>query len=392
MTQGAQVQEIAAALREAREEIARRWLERIAARVAVDKHFVFPSEDLLDEVPVLIEGIARHLGGDDDEISVNTPVVMKARELGRLRHAQGFSGRQILWEYEVLGAVILQWLDELDEAVSGAALPEPLVRRLFRALAAVQRATMDEFLANFEDRIIEREDRLRSFNRALSHELKNEVGAILGAARMMREDFVVADAALRERFVTMILDNGEKIERLLQNLVQLTHIDLDSRRQRNVLLPHAATEVARQLRGYAEAHGVRVEVAEDLPPLEVNGAAVDLCLSNLVANGIKYCDPAKADRWVRVRVGASGRDAQDACVIVEVADNGRGVPEFDRPRLFERFFRSDNTVDVEGTGLGLSLVRDAVERVGGRIWADFPESGETVFVFTLPARREADPA
>jgi two-component system sensor histidine kinase KdpD len=282
-------------------------------------------------------------------------------------------------------------MDELDDVVAGAALPESLVRRLFRALAAVQRATMEEFLDNFEDRIIEREDRLRSFNRALSHELKNEVGAILGAGRMMREAFVIADPALRERFAAMILDNGEKIERLLQNLVQLTHIDLDTRRQRNVHLPHAAAEVARQLRSYAEAHGVRVEVEADLPPLEVNAAAVDLCLSNLVANGIKYSDPAKTDRWVRVRSGAGARQAGDGAVVIEVADNGRGVPEFDRPRLFERFFRSDNTVDVEGTGLGLSLVRDAVERVGGRIWAEFPESGETIFVFTLPARRESDP-
>ena len=105
---GILVQSIASAVSEARDEIARRWLERVAERVAVEKEFVFPSENLLDEVPLLINGIARHLGDDTHELSVDLPVVLKARELGQLRHQQGFSARQILWEYEILALIILQ--------------------------------------------------------------------------------------------------------------------------------------------------------------------------------------------------------------------------------------------------------------------------------------------
>jgi signal transduction histidine kinase len=115
---------------------------------------------------------------------------------------------------------------------------------------------------------------------------------------------------------------------------------------------------------------------------------VDLALTNLVANGIKYADPKCTDRRVRVRAAVD--PAQPDQVVVEVLDNGRGVPEADRPQLFERFFRSDATSDVDGTGLGLSLVREAVERNGGRIWAEFTEGGETLFAFTVPARRAED--
>jgi signal transduction histidine kinase len=76
--------------------------------------------------------------------------------------------------------------------------------------------------------------------------------------------------------------------------------------------------------------------------------------------------------------------------VVEVVDNGRGVPEADRPRLFERFFRSGAAADVDGTGLGLHLVQTSLRGVGGEVWVEFPDGGETVFAFSLPARRAQD--
>ncbi|HSJ06132.1 MAG TPA: ATP-binding protein [Longimicrobiales bacterium] len=381
------VSDLALVLRSGREVIVHRWLDRIVARVALKRDFVFPSETLIDQVPLLVDGIADYLEQEAEaEITANAPVIAKARELGRLRFQQAFSARQILWEYELLGGIILQYLDEY--ALTSGGIPEPFVRRLFHALSAVQRATVEEYLAMADEQVREREERLRGFNRAVSHELRNEVGAILGAARMLKEPFVLHDTPRTEQFVSMVINNAERVERVLENLLELSRVDGDARRHRRVRLAHAAGEVARRLRGYAEVNDVRVEVAEDLPCIEVNAATVDLALTNLVANGIKYADPKCTDR--RVRVQAALDPARPDLVVVEVMDNGRGVTEEDRPRLFERFFRSRATSNVEGTGLGLSLVREAVERNGGRIWAEFTEAGETVFAFTLPARRAED--
>jgi signal transduction histidine kinase len=381
------VPDLVAALRSGREAIVHRWLDRIVARVALDRDFVFPSDTLIDDVPLLVDGIATYLEQEAEaEITANAPVIAKARELGQLRFRQAFSARQILWEYELLGGIILQYLDEL--APSPGSLPEPFVRRLFHALSAVQRATVEEYLAMADEQVREREERLRGFNRAVSHELRNEVGAILGAARMLKETFILDDGRRTDQFVSMVINNAERVERVLENLLELSRVDVDARRHRGVLLTSAASEVARRLRGYAEVNNVRVEVADDLPCLEVNAATVDLALTNLVANGIKYADPRCTDRRVRVRAYRNA-DCPDH-LVVEVWDNGRGVPPAERPRLFERFFRADATSDVEGTGLGLSLVREAVERNGGRIWAEFTDAGETVFAFTLPARRAED--
>jgi signal transduction histidine kinase len=74
-----------------------------------------------------------------------------------------------------------------------------------------------------------------------------------------------------------------------------------------------------------------------------------------------------------------------------VTDNGLGVPEAARPGLFQRFFRAHATLApaIEGTGLGLSIVREIMESLGGRVWAEFPAEGSR-FVLAMPCRRAAD--
>ena len=136
---------------------------------------------------------------------------------------------------------------------------------------------------------------------------------------------------------------------------------------------------------------VTVRIDPALPPVEVSAAAVELCLTNLLANAIKYSDPESADRWVEIRGRVVTRDNENCEVVVEVVDNGIGVPADARSRLFQRFFRAHEASmpHVEGTGLGLSIIRDTVAGLGGRAWAEFPATG-SVFAFSLPSRREAD--
>ena len=178
---------------------------------------------------------------------------------------------------------------------------------------------------------------------------------------------------------------------VLDNLLVLTGVTLESRQQRHVQLPEAAHEAARQVRAAAKARSVTVRIDPDLPPVEVSAAAVELCLTNLIANAIKYSDPDSDDRWVEVRGRAVTRDDGGCEVVVEVADNGVGVPVEARARLFQRFFRAHEALmpHVEGTGLGLSIIRDTLGSLGGQAWAEFPAKG-SVFAFSLPSRREAD--
>jgi signal transduction histidine kinase len=385
---------LASRLRNEREDLTRRWLERIASRVALDPNRIFPTESLLDHVPLLIDGIADYLEDPSREISADVPVIGKAIELGELRFSQGFGAHEILKEYEILGGVLFAFLARTVDSVE-----EPCTRgellacahRLFRAVAVIQQVTTTHFLRAVDERVNEREERLRSFNRMVSHELKNRIGAVLGAGQLLQEDTFAQDREQRERFTRMVVENAEGMQTILQNLIELSRTDKEVRQHRHVLLPEAAAEVNRQLREMARARGVEVRLHEDLPGIEVNAAAVELCLTNYLSNAIKYSDPDKAERWVEVRGGIEAGPAGTPELVVEVRDNGLGVPSEARDQLFQRFFRAhggSTVTGVEGTGLGLSIVRETVESIGGRAWAEFHDQNGSSFYLALPCRRE----
>ncbi len=384
---------LADSIRAAREGLTHRWLERISARVTLDANLVFPTDDLLNHVPLLIDGIAAYLEHPAQEVSADTPVIAKAMELGALRHGQGFDEYQILKEFELLGGIIFAHLiaavREMDEPCGKDELLA-CGHRLFRAVAIIQEAAVAHYLQQMRAKLAEREERLRGFNRALTHELKNQIGAVLGAGELL--DLEGLPASEHPRLVGVVRRNAGAMRDTLDNLIELSRMDSDARQQRRVLLAQAVAEAARQLRDTARAAGVEVRIGA-LPPAEVVAAAVELATVNYLSNAIKYADPRAAARWVEVRghVTEPGPDAAPETV-VEVWDNGLGVPEEKRAQLFARGFRAhaETVTGVEGTGLGLSIVKDAVEALGGRAWATFPADGGACFAFALPARRAGE--
>jgi signal transduction histidine kinase len=388
---------LAAELRSARTEVVRRWLDRIVARVTVDESNIFPTEALLNHVPLLVDGIADYLESADRASESSETVEGKAMELGGLRHEQGFDAYEILKEHEILGGILYTFLDEALDRVDPAAVEPRAValcwQRVAESTERIRQATMMHFLRISAEQVRLREERLRRFNRMVSHELKNRVGAIRGASTLLAEPWI--DPAQTAQFQRIIAQNGEGLQRVLENLTALSRLEGESRQQRNVLLPQAAAEVVRQLRDAAKLGEVHVTLDESLPAVEVDAAAVELALTNFVSNAIKYMDKSKSERWVKVSgeliVSTSERQGE---LIVRVTDNGLGVPIESRDRLFEQFFRAHGATvtGVEGTGLGLSIVQETVTSLGGRAWAEFPDEGGSTFLFSLPSRREEDAA
>lgn len=383
---------LARRLREAREELTERWLARIVQRVAIDANRVFPTEELLDHVPLLIAGVADYVEDPARAVGADSAVVAKAMELGALRYAQGFDAYEVLKEYEILGGILYAYLtgivDSIDEECTRGELLV-CAHRVFHAIAQIEQATAMQYLQQMTERLYERDERLRAFNRTLAHEFRNRIGAASGAAQMLGS----MDLAQPERsaLAGVVERNVDSMRTTLEHLLELSRVGhSDARQQRHVRLARAAAEAARQLRDLARAHGVQVRL-HPLPDVEVNAAAVELCLTNLISNAVKYSDPAQRERWVEVTGEQSTGDGHGPEVVVRVHDNGLGVPAAQRDGLFRRFFRAHehSASHVEGTGLGLSIVRETVRALGGRVWAEFPDTG-TVFAFALPARRSVD--
>jgi signal transduction histidine kinase len=380
-------------MRESSNELTRRWLDRISARVSLHPNRIFPTDALLDHVPLLILGIADYIENPERVILSEVPVVAKAMELGELRFEQGFDEYELLKEYEIFGGILFSFLSRVVDGIEEPCSRGELLacaHRLFLAVALIQQATLTHYLSLVKERLSERDQRLRGFNRALSHELRNLIGTISGAAEILEMGTVSEEQ--QRTMTSMILRNSTNMKVTLENLMELSRLDDDARQSRHIALPGAAAEAARQLRESARAHGVEIKLAFDLPAITVSAAAFELCLSNLLANAIKYSDPVKEKRWVEVRAHVSTPDdGTKAETIVEVRDNGLGVPEEKRKHLFERYFRAHEDInrEIDGTGLGLSIVRDTVTSLGGRAWAEFLDDG-TAFFFTMPSRRAED--
>ncbi len=382
-------------LRSARSEIVERWLERIIARVTIEPRRVFPTDELLNHVPILIDGIADYLEYGEPTVEGSVPLDAKAMELGALRYSQGFDAYEILKEHQLLANILYNMMRQALAEMGGAEPDEVAYcwQQVAEVIERIRQSTMNHFLRISAEQVRQREERLRRFNRMVSHELKNRVGAIRGAAGLLLEPWL--EPAQVTQFNRIIAQNAEGVQRVIENLAALSRMDSNSRQQRNVLLPQAAAEVVRQLRDAAALNDVEVRLDADIPAVEVDAAAVELCLANYLSNAIKYSDKSKPTRWVRV----SGElvvttPARPGELLVRVADNGLGVAPGARARLYEQFYRAhgDTITGVEGTGLGLSIVQETVESFGGRVWTEFPEEGGSVFGFSLPSRREEDAA
>jgi signal transduction histidine kinase len=385
--------DLACLLRSEQDALTRRWLDRISQRVTLEPNRIFPTDELLDHVPMLIAGIAAYLEDPSQPVSADMPVISKAMELGALRYSQGFDEYELLKEYEIFGGILFTFLSGAVDQIDRECSRQELVlcaHRLYHAISLIQQATTVKFLALMKERLSEREERLRAFNRSLTHEMRNRIGATMGAGQLLQMPELAQTE--QERLVGIIVRNMESMRVALDNLLELSRLTNDARQHRHVLLPSAAAEVVRQLRELARSRGVQVIIDESLPQVEVNAAAVELCLMNYVSNALKYADSSKKDRWVRITGHTTNSSPESpAQVVVEVSDSGLGVAPEKRLRLFERFYRAggDATSGIDGTGLGLSIVRETVESLGGRAWATFTET-ESTFAFALPSRRSGE--
>ena len=161
---------LAERLRVARHDLTKKWLDRIASRVSLDPNRVFPTQELLNHVPLLIDGVADYVKDPTAEIATHMPVVSKAMELGELRHQQGFDAYEILKEYEFLGGILFEFFVRAVDSVTEPCEKSELMAcgaRLYRAVTIIQQATMTHFLMLADRKVAEREGRLRAFNRVI---------------------------------------------------------------------------------------------------------------------------------------------------------------------------------------------------------------------------------
>ncbi|OIP32586.1 MAG: hypothetical protein AUK27_12700 [Deltaproteobacteria bacterium CG2_30_66_27] len=213
-----------------------------------------------------------------------------------------------------------------------------------------------------------------------SHELRTPLTNIRGYLEAI-QDAVREGAAPESSFVDVALGNAHRMERLIDDLLELSRAESGAvpLEKEEVLLSTFLARVADQHRPSAEQAGKTLEVEAAEGAFRADLRKLALALSNLVDNALKY---GKEEG----RVTLSGRIEGDACLL-EVADDGPGISPEHLPRIFERFYRVDKgrSRELGGTGLGLSITKHIVESHGGSIRVESRLGVGTRFLLRFPA-------
>jgi two-component system phosphate regulon sensor histidine kinase PhoR len=229
-------------------------------------------------------------------------------------------------------------------------------------------------------------ERTRSeFVATASHELRTPIATVYGTFQtLLREDVTLAPEQERA-FLQMGLHESERLTRVVDDLllagqleggsprIEPTRCDLDG------LVRELVETTAARVNG---THALGAAVDERVRSIQCDPMRLRQVLANLVENAIKYSPGGP----ITVSAAGDGRSVR-----IEVADSGIGIPERDQQRIFERFVRLDPALSrgVGGTGLGLYICRELVERMGGRITVRSREGVGSTFTVELPAAPKA---
>jgi signal transduction histidine kinase len=263
----------------------------------------------------------------------------------------------------------------------------------FRSRALADRlADQNELLAEQAERLerlLEKEvatvDELRELNRmkgefvaVVSHELRTPVTALIGYAKTLRQTEFAEDPGMRTEFLERMERQGERLLRLVENL--LTTAKLESEELAisvgRVLFEDLIREVVEGLG--TESTRVKVAVPNDLPVLHTDRELLGRIVSNLLDNALKYSPDGTP-----CELGARG---EGSGLAFWVRDEGIGIDPTELTRIFDRFYQVDSsaTRKFRGAGLGLSMVRDLVGALGGRIEVESAPGAGSSFTVHLP--------
>jgi len=270
--------------------------------------------------------------------------------------------------------------------------PGPLLtpdqRRLLDALLdqgalAIERVRLVEEMVRVE-RTAETE-RLRSaLLTSISHDLKTPLASVLGSAGTLRDLGDKLSDAEKADLLGTIIDESERLNRFIANLLDMTKLESGAITP-NVALHDLGEIVGSALRRASRIlsrHHVELELAPDLPMLQLDAVLFEQVLFNLLDNAAKYAPP---ETTIRIQGWRNG----DA-VCLRVLDEGSGIPSGDIEHIFDKFYRAQKTDQVRaGTGLGLAISRGFVEAMHGTIFAaNRTDRTGAVFTISLPIPRE----
>ena len=226
------------------------------------------------------------------------------------------------------------------------------------------------------------------FISVVSHELRTPLTSLKGYTDLLLSGAAGETTELQSEFLGIIQLSTTRLSHLINDILDISRIESGTLQIKHepIDYPKIVADTLRLMKADADAKHIRLGSAlpEFIPPVRGDADKVTQVLTNLVSNALKY---TLEGGWVKVTLEVSGEASVTTCV----ADSGIGVSPEDQPKLFQKFFRADNTSTREagGTGLGLVISKTLIELMGGTIWLESEPGQGSKFYFTLPLFLEA---
>jgi two-component system sensor histidine kinase KdpD len=220
------------------------------------------------------------------------------------------------------------------------------------------------------------DDQRSALLRSVSHDLRTPLSVISAIATDLR-DGTVYDAATTHDLLSLVVDEAERLDRLVANLLSLSRIEAGAftPERQAVDVQELVLDRLHQLGSLFGALRVHSELPDDLPLVDGDYAQLEQVVTNLLANLARHAPPG-SDVWVIAR-------GDEHHVQLEVSDRGEGIPETEWARIFEPFQRGAGSTS---SGIGLAICKAIVEAHGGSIYVEHTFGGGATFVVVLPAR------
>jgi signal transduction histidine kinase len=244
----------------------------------------------------------------------------------------------------------------------------------------ISRQKAQEEKARLIDELAAKNEELERFTYTVSHDLKSPLITIGGFLGALKKDLADGRTSRIESDMKQIGDSAKMMGSLLEDLLELSRIGRVINETEDVPLTDLAREAVRLVEGRIAEKGARVDISPDLPTVRGDRQRLLEVFQNLVDNAVKFMG-SQPEPCVTI-----ASQEQNGETAVYVRDNGIGIDERYHGKVFDLFERLDP--EMEGTGIGLTLVRRIVEVHGGRVWVESEGSGRgSTMFFTLGAGR-----
>jgi K+-sensing histidine kinase KdpD len=271
----------------------------------------------------------------------------------------------------VVGTLVAREADQRRAAQARAVELEAMHGRL--AAVAAERSRLAEEATRLA--VLEQVDAQRTaLLRSVSHDLRTPLSTIRAVTSDLRAG-AEYDASVREELLDLVIDETERLDRIVANLLSLSRIEAGAfqPRRQAVALDELVQACVERLRRPLRSLKVEACIPESVPLVDADYSQLDQVVTNLLENAARYAPANSA-----LRVSAEQRDGM---VAVAVEDHGPGVPPEDRQRIFEPFWHAQGATT---SGVGLSICKAIIEAHGGTIDLESAPASGTRFVFTVP--------